>query len=698
MNRAEQVFKRFRIPVRHICILVVSWFCAATTWGDPLENWTRRSPLSLSDKLNRLIFADNTFFAVGSGGVILTSSNGISWTERNVGEPVDLQSLAYVNGLFVAVGWSETGFSVYRGRIFTSSDGVSWTSQESGSTNVLSDIAYGNGTFVVVGYGRKTPYDAFNLSEILTSPDGINWTRRTAVADRPLFGVAFGHNLFVAVGGSGTIVTSQDGVTWQNRYSGTGKDFVTVTFADEQFVAGGATFVLASSTDGIRWSQQPAGIAVWIGGITYGKGIFLGVGAAASNQAITGGAIVTFANGQWTSQAAMGSQMLMSVAFGNDTFVVVGDAGTFWTSSDGIAWTQRSNGTQTYFQDVTYGNETFVAVGGVQDRGRNTQGPAILSSTDGYSWQQRLSGVKSGLSSVAFGNGLFIIPSGGGNILSSSDGVVWTNRTSVAEVAFTRVAFVNNLFFGLGLPGSIWTSPDGLTWSKQSTGTPAVTQAAAWGNGRFVVIAGADTVLTSSDAITWTEQPGIHATQSELKSISFGSGMFIVVAVKFVFPRFFNGVIFSSTDGVAWTQRYEIAGGLYDGIYAAGNFVAVGTPSASIPSSIDGLNWTTHTNVPPCVAITYGKGSFVIVDLNGGIYQSDPLLRFRPVEKAFSDGTLKLTLDAQSGARLLVETSANLETWKAFGTLTNSTGSVEIRDVLPQENDSRFYRARVISP
>jgi hypothetical protein len=59
--------------------------------------------------------------------------------------------VTYGNGLFVAVG---TG-----GTILTSPDGVNWTVQASGG-NHLHSVTYGNGTFVAVGEGGT----------ILTSP------------------------------------------------------------------------------------------------------------------------------------------------------------------------------------------------------------------------------------------------------------------------------------------------------------------------------------------------------------------------------------------------------------------------------------------------------------------------------------------------------------------------------------------------
>jgi hypothetical protein len=85
-----------------------------------------------------------TVSAPGGGGA------GTTWTLPNLGD--SLEGVAYGNGLFVAVGDG--------GTILTSRDGVSWTRRTSGTSNQLEGVAYGNGTFVAVGW----------YGTILTSP------------------------------------------------------------------------------------------------------------------------------------------------------------------------------------------------------------------------------------------------------------------------------------------------------------------------------------------------------------------------------------------------------------------------------------------------------------------------------------------------------------------------------------------------
>lgn len=105
-------------------------------------------------------------------------------------------------GQLVAVG---TG-----GKILTSSDGREWTARDSGTAEWLVGVAYGAGRFVVVG----------DHGVILVSTNAITW-RPAAVSatTQRLNNVVYGLDRFIAVGEAGTIVTSVDGQTWTRQAS-----------------------------------------------------------------------------------------------------------------------------------------------------------------------------------------------------------------------------------------------------------------------------------------------------------------------------------------------------------------------------------------------------------------------------------------------------------------------------------------------
>lgn len=153
-----------------------------------------------------------------------------------------LWGVAAGNGRVVAVG---TG-----GTILNSNDGVNWTCVDSGTGKWLVGITYGAENFIAVGAEGT----------ILRSPDGLIWSAVTASGTScRLNNVVHGHGLFVAVGENGTIVTSSDGDHWTPQVSGTTGWLRGLACAEPisaqapAFVACGQDGVLITSDDGISW-------------------------------------------------------------------------------------------------------------------------------------------------------------------------------------------------------------------------------------------------------------------------------------------------------------------------------------------------------------------------------------------------------------------------------------------------------------
>jgi len=285
--------------------------------ADPLDNWHWRNHPTLRNYClyrSNVTYGKKIFVAVGYGhgltesslGLILTSSDGVTWTSDGVtltstSEIIfPLCGVAYVNDIFVAVGMT--------GDILTSFDGVTWTSRNSKTSNLLYGVAYGNGTFVAVG----------EHSTIVTSSDGVTWTATTLEKDYTLIGIVYANNTFVALASLNTVLTSFDGKTWTAR------------------------------------DIRPPYHSGFYEGIAYGNGMFVVVNSD----------ILTSSDGvKWTQRASVTNNSLYGVAYGSNTFVAVGEKGTIVTSSDGATWVPRTSGTTNLLWAVVYGNGTFVAVG-----------------------------------------------------------------------------------------------------------------------------------------------------------------------------------------------------------------------------------------------------------------------------------------------------------------------------------------------
>lgn len=83
------------------------------------------------------------YVAVGAGGVVLTSSDAITWTAQTLSPAADLYTVTPIYSQFLAVGAG--------GAVFNSQDGTSWTAQTSGTASTLFGLTNAQGQFVAVG-------------------------------------------------------------------------------------------------------------------------------------------------------------------------------------------------------------------------------------------------------------------------------------------------------------------------------------------------------------------------------------------------------------------------------------------------------------------------------------------------------------------------------------------------------------------
>jgi len=259
-----------------------------------------------------------------------------------------LESVAYGNGLFVGVGSG--------GNIWTSPTGKTWTKKTSNTDKYLYQVAYGNSTFVAVG----------DSGTIITSPDGMTWPRQTSRTTNTLRGVAFGNGFFMAVGAGATVVTSPNGTTWTQITPNTTKSLKKLRYLNNLFVtidySAYVSAIILSSADGITWTEsditQTGNVP---NDVAYGNNTYVVVGGF--GEIFTSPDLVTWDE---RTNTGMTTNSLNSVIYedANNLFVAVGASGTIITSPDGITWMARRNlASDLSLNDVTFGGGTFVAVG-----------------------------------------------------------------------------------------------------------------------------------------------------------------------------------------------------------------------------------------------------------------------------------------------------------------------------------------------
>lgn len=192
---------------------------AISTSDDGKTNWTSHPITNFATNLNAVTgYAANQnntanpslrWIAVGDGGAVVYF-DGIDWIEGNApGSTANpnvhtLRAITHVLSNYTAVGDA--------GAVVSSTDGITWTEHtaSSGTSNNLNGITHG-AVYVAVG----------DAGTIITSGDGATWTPvqsspttnnlRQVAAYSSIYG-----SIYVAVGDAGTVVVSKDGgATWQ---------------------------------------------------------------------------------------------------------------------------------------------------------------------------------------------------------------------------------------------------------------------------------------------------------------------------------------------------------------------------------------------------------------------------------------------------------------------------------------------------
>jgi hypothetical protein len=648
--------------------------------ADPLDTWTLVSPLPTAHDLYGITSANGRIVAVGAGGTIAASKDGITWTAQQWDETNSSRAGYYFRGVtcgggeFAIVGkqsFLPVGSvpEIWSTAVLSSSDGTNWVAEITGMTNFLNGVTWGNGQFVAVG----------DQGTILTSADAITWNAAASPTRDALNAVVWQNGLFVAVGAGGTIVSSSDGQSWSPQASGItnwyGGGLQTIAYGNDQFVAGGIVYdssdhpttAICTSPDGLNWTLRNAGTSWTLTGLAYGNGRFVGVGME--------GIVLTSTNGvDWTSAGYVPCRGFEGLAWVGNQFVAVGAAGTISTSVDGVSWTQRNSGGPWSLFGVGYGDGLFVAVG---------ESGVVLTPDESDVWIQ--SGCQGGdwLEAVTDGAGRFVAV-GLGSASVSSDGLSWGPRQRHGGVGVT---WGNGLFVAVGdAGGTILTSVDGMKWTSRNSGTVASLRAVAYGSGRFVAVGDSGTILSSTDGTNWASASTL--VTKTLWGVAYGNGRFVAVGASLS-----GGVAVILPDSGGWGE-VDLGRNWPQGIaFGAGQFVAVG--ASGIISSPDGASWIERLRQGG-EAVAYGGGRFVVVGGGGTVLESGAVLvapTLGPVG-LLADGTVQVGVIGTEGQSYGVETSTDLTNWVQFTNVTIVGGVAQFSDGEVTNNlNKRFYRA-----
>ena len=427
-------------------------------WTSPDgRNWTNRG-IDFGVSFRGVSAAEGKFIAVGN--TIVVSTNGLDWEPGEVpanylGQETLLEHIAFANGIFLAA--QDSG-----GLVAASTNGLDWRDITPTNGLSLGRVTGGNDRFVAV---------EGNSGGVSLSTDGVVWSAPVVTnsdgqtcSDPHL---CFKDGLFVATGDNGLLFTSPDGNSWSFHQQQHVIPFVPemmINVAGRYFAAGGA-YGIATSTNGSDWeiAQTPCYARL----LLYGGGSLVAIG--------TWGEIFSSEDGgaTWTDRSGHLDQScycyLNQMTYGRGVFVGVGydedkygsTQGRVLSSSNLVNWVVTDLAPTNALYDVTYGSDLFVAILNNHYEG----GGGILTSRNGFSWNTTAT-FPGWLYAVAYGNGRFVIASGTG-VITSADGITWKQH----DVAGMNNGDLSSIVFGNGLflttvNSGLWSSADGITWSQ----------------------------------------------------------------------------------------------------------------------------------------------------------------------------------------------------------------------------------------
>lgn len=280
-----------------------------------------------------------------------------------------------------------------------------------------------------IGSRKATFKTAWSQTQTFTTGTSRSgYTSRIISGENALNDVVWNGALWVAVGEYGTILTSPDGSSWTSRNSGTTETLKSVVWTGTRFVA-------------VGW------------------GVFL-----------------TSSNGSgWTLQTVVGN--FNDVVWTGSQLVAVGDSGRIRTSSDGLAWADRSRPFKNLLS-ISWSGSALLAV---------SDGDSAYGSEDAVTWTPRALPWYAAAAVTWHGDRWVSVGSQAG---VSSDGITWETHRLPGSSHF--VARVEDGLLAGGYSGRLYRSTDGETWQPLYTGLFQHPLNAAASDGvRQVVVGGA---------------------------------------------------------------------------------------------------------------------------------------------------------------------------------------------------------------
>jgi hypothetical protein len=524
---------------------------------------------------------------------------GKTWTQATSNTDIEYNSVAHVNGVFIAVG-STSGIN-------TSIDGITWSDSgvsgfgtffgvDKASNTSTSLIAVGLGGTIAISTDAST----FDTSTIFNRTlNGFIFSFANTTISANLNDYAGGQTKGVAVGAGGTILFTEQGA------SGFGTAFVV---AD------------SNTTNNLH-------------GVGSNQDTFIAVGDA--------GTILRSTNGETWSGAGTASvtTRLNDVYFDDNQWIAVGAAGTIIQSTDnGLNWSIVSSGSTFNLNSVYYADNVWVAVG---------QTGMVMNSVDGTTWYKKFIGVGTDYNGLAYVDQQLVTVGLSSNIAYSTFETVSAAATATVSAAGTISAItISDGGFGFDSTQSV-----GVILSLEPVTIETITSVECEGDFGYVVGVGtsATGIGTDSPMVKFELDSSSFLNQAGFGNIArsgIQSGYYFVITGSIVGNGLTSITIENSAIGVGTT--------FIDNVYRADQVINDGTSGiVTVYSNVESLAGLGTTSLSPKIGnYSWGRfynftrdpvspGSFTINNQNGytGLTTAPIVNRILKLSENYSDFT-----------------------------------------------------------
>lgn len=296
------------------------------------SDWLERAS-GLPNVLNDVLWNGSQFLAVGDGGAIMRSSDGIGWVTVASGTDMNLNAIAWDGSDYAVVGDA--------GTVLISPDGETWTLQYQGGDGLsLRAAIYTGMRLIAAGLNQSGPDRAVIMSSL---DHGQTWTPAPVLpqSGRSITDIALGDSGFVATtqvedygdNGEARVLVSIDGLTWSEVVvNDVSFHTWSILWDGSGYWAGGRVGRVFYSNDGQSWIEfqtpTPASIfngIAWSGTklVADGENEWIGWGPAPNT-----GMATEDRGASWVSFTIAPDFDTNGMTWGNGRFVAVGCKGT----------------------------------------------------------------------------------------------------------------------------------------------------------------------------------------------------------------------------------------------------------------------------------------------------------------------------------------------------------------------------------